>query len=237
MNDNMPRSGDGADVRDTVRNAAADLAHGAKEQAREQYDRQKNVATGELGSLATALRRAGNELGDEHATSSKVITTVADRIDSFGRSLEGKDLDRVVRDVETFARRNPAAFLGGAVAVGFLASRFLKSGSSRSSGEGSDFYSHESYSGYSRGTSESPLDRPGYGSVASGYGIERASDAGLSTARGGAAPSGSSGTANTTGVGSGTGVSGTIGGTAGSLDSPGIDTATDRGTPPGKGRR
>jgi len=30
-------------------------------------------------------------------------------------------------DVEQFARRNPVAFVGGAVALGFIASRFLKS--------------------------------------------------------------------------------------------------------------
>jgi hypothetical protein len=240
MNDNLPRSGDpastGSDVRDTVRHKAADLAHDAKEQAREQYDRQKGVALGELDSLASALRRAGNELGDEHGMSSRVVTTVADRIQTFSRSLDGKDLDRVVRDVELFARRNPAAFLGGAVALGFLASRFLKSGSS-SFGNRSDLYSHEAYGGYYRGRSESAIGSTGLGAGSTSYGIEHATDSGTGM-RGAGLGDGSSATGmpSTSPTGSATGVSGTIG-SSGSATPGTIGTASDTTPDSRKGRR
>ena len=114
------------------------------------------------------------------------------RLESFSRSLDGKDLDGVVRDVETFARRNPAAFLGSAVAIGFLASRFLKSSGGGASSQGGDFYSSEAYGGYSGGVRDSaigttygtdftmrepagtttPADTPGtLGTTATDYGI------------------------------------------------------------------
>jgi hypothetical protein len=238
MNDNLPRSGDpasvGGDVRDTVRHKAADLAHDAKEQAREQYDRQKGMALGELDSLASALRRAGNELGDEHEMSSRVVTTVADRIQTFSRSLDGKDLDRVVRDVETFARRNPAAFLGGAVAVGFLASRFLKSGSP-SSGNRAGFYSPDSYGGYS-GRPSAPFGSTGATPSTPGYGIEHATESGIGRSGTGAGEgrTAAGGVNPASPIGSGTGVTGTIGGSA----TPGtIGTASDNGPDSRKGRR
>jgi hypothetical protein len=175
MNESMPRSGETAGgAKSQIRDKAADLAQGAKEQARAQYDEKKGAAVGELGALASSLRRVVDDLGTSNPNnmSGKVVSTIADRLESFGQSLEGKDLDHVVRDVETFARRNPAAFLGGAVALGFLASRFLKSSGtgagSFSSGTEDRFYRSETYgSGYSGAsgigvtpTTGSALDTP-----------------------------------------------------------------------------
>lgn len=86
-------------------------------------------AVGELDNVASALRRAGSELGDANGVAGKVVSVIADRVESAGRSLDGRELGDIVGDVERFARRNPATFIGGAIAVGFLASRFLKSSS------------------------------------------------------------------------------------------------------------
>jgi len=233
-------------MNESVRDKAAELASSAKEQARSQFDEKKGTALGELDSLASALRRAGSELGDQGGMSGRVISTVATRLESFSRSLDGKDLDGVVRDVETFARRNPAAFLGSAVAIGFLASRFLKSSASPlgSSYGRDDFYSNEAYSGmggnspigtaYGRDftmrepAGTSPLDRP------SSLGTQSALDdptplgspsglgtqSGLGTKSGGGV--GTTGGFGTTGSGLGsTGGSGTTGSGLGSTSGSG----------------
>jgi hypothetical protein len=187
MNENMPRSGDASqgmsNVRETVREKAAGLAEGAKQQARSQYEQKKQVARGELDTLASALRRAGSEVSDNGGMSGRVITTVADRIDSLGRSIEGKDLDGVIHEVERFARRNPAAFLGAAVAVGVLASRFLKSSTSRAF-DVDDYYSSEAYGGFRDSRADSAIGSTGYGSTSasdlftssSGYGTTYGSE-------------------------------------------------------------
>jgi hypothetical protein len=143
-------------MNESVRDKAAGLASSAKEQARTQFDQKKGSALGELDTLVSALQRVGSELGDNSGMTGKVISTVTTRLESFSRSLDGKDLDGVVRDVETFARRNPAAFLGSAVAIGFLASRFLKSSGGGSS-QSRDFYSSEAYGGYSAGVRDSTI--------------------------------------------------------------------------------
>lgn len=114
MNDN---------IKETVREKVSDLAGGA-------FAKQKGTALGELDSVASALRKAGSELGDEAGVAGKLVSAIADRVESAGRSLDGKELGDVVDDLERFARRNPATFISGAIAVGFIASRFLKSSAS-----------------------------------------------------------------------------------------------------------
>ena len=58
----------------------------------------------------------------------------ADGLERLSGKLGSKDLNGLVRDVESFARSQPAVILGMAVAAGFLAARFLKS-SRRYSGQ------------------------------------------------------------------------------------------------------
>ena len=84
----------------------------------------------ELDNIASALRKVSTELGDSGGVAGNLISAVAERVESAGRSLEGRAFGDVLDDVENFARRNPATFISGAIAVGFLATRFLKSSSS-----------------------------------------------------------------------------------------------------------
>ena len=65
------------------------------------------------------------ELIDKSA--SRLVAKANDGLRSVSDSLRGKDLDQIVQDAESFARRQPALFLGAAALAGFLAVRFLKS--------------------------------------------------------------------------------------------------------------
>src|SRR4051812_11282806 len=133
MNETTPRdtSASGS-TRDKVRETAADLAGSAKEQAsrlagqakdkaEQQFNTQRQSVVTEIESFASVMRDAGSRLRDQNASpiGATVVNTIADRLETFGRSMQGKNLDAVFGDVETFARRNPAAFLGTAAALGF----------------------------------------------------------------------------------------------------------------------
>jgi hypothetical protein len=50
---------------------------------------------------------------------------------------EQKDVRAMYHDVENFARRNPAVFIGSAVLAGFGIARFMKSSAERRRGYGS----------------------------------------------------------------------------------------------------
>jgi hypothetical protein len=60
----------------------------------------------------------------------KLAQQAADRTERLGSYLEESDADRILSDIEQFARRNPWAVVAGGLAAGFVASRFLKASSS-----------------------------------------------------------------------------------------------------------
>ena len=99
-----------------------------KKQVTEKLGEQQQAAAAGLGQFAQALRKAAHE-GDaeRNPTLQQVADRAAEGLDRFSQTLRSKDFDTMVRDVESFARSQPAVFLGAAVAVGFLAIRFLKS--------------------------------------------------------------------------------------------------------------
>lgn len=132
-------SGDTSAIKDVLSQAkestgqVASQAYGiAAKKATSAIDEQKaNLAQG-LTSVADNIRQLGtNTTGKDNPIAdiaAKYSDSVAGQVEQIGRYLDGKDLRQMASDVEEFARRNPAVFLGGAFALGLLAARFLKSG-------------------------------------------------------------------------------------------------------------
>jgi hypothetical protein len=138
-----PRStGDGGtteQVKDQVREkaqVAQDRARGAMGQARgrlsEQVDQRSTQAgeriagtAGDVRSIAQELRSQGK---DGPASLAEQVAGQADRVGDY---LKGASGDRILRDAEDFARRQPWLVAAGGLALGFAASRFLKASSSR----------------------------------------------------------------------------------------------------------
>jgi ElaB/YqjD/DUF883 family membrane-anchored ribosome-binding protein len=80
--------------------------------------------------VAEVLRRTGGSLRDEgNDAPARLTDAVAERTDRLGGYLRGADADAILRDVESFARRRPWLVAAGGVAVGLVASRFLKASS------------------------------------------------------------------------------------------------------------
>jgi hypothetical protein len=61
----------------------------------------------------------------------KLAEQAADRAERLGDYLKNSDADRILQDVEDFGRRQPWAVIAGGVALGLVASRFLKASSTR----------------------------------------------------------------------------------------------------------
>lgn len=85
-------------------------------------DRVRGVA-GDARSVARELRNQGND------TPARYAEQAADRAERMGDWLHDSDGDRILRDVEDFARRNPWALAGAGLALGFAAARVLKASS------------------------------------------------------------------------------------------------------------
>lgn len=105
------------------------------EQASSKIATQKDTLARGLSSVADGIRQMGENLrgGGEQQTPIAGLTarygdSLATQVEEISNYLEKKDLRELVKDIEVFARRNPAVFIGGAFALGVLAARFLKSG-------------------------------------------------------------------------------------------------------------
>jgi hypothetical protein len=126
-------------VKDQVREkaqVAQDKAKGVLGQARgrlrEQVDQRSTKAGDQVHATVQDMRKVAEQLrGQGKDTPAQVAEQVADRAESFGSYLRDADGERLLRDVEDLARRQPWLVVAGGLALGFAASRFLKASSSR----------------------------------------------------------------------------------------------------------
>ncbi len=146
-----------------TRNEAERIAKEATAAGRDIMDRQRASFASEIDSIVKALYRTAGALRDEHQESvAHYAQRAADGLSDFSRNLRDQDLGSLVERVNDYARRQPGVFLGGAVATGFILSRFLKSGRSASvSTETTEEYSVPTSSPYTtRDVEEGSLVHP-----------------------------------------------------------------------------
>jgi|AGTN01.1.fsa_nt_gi hypothetical protein len=98
----------------------------AKARVREAAEAQRERAASALGGVAGALHRTASDLNAENETMGRYTDMAAERLDEVANYLRTADWNSVVEGAEDFARRQPAWFIGGAVAAGFLIARAVK---------------------------------------------------------------------------------------------------------------
>ena len=155
-----------------AREKAQEMRGQAAERLRQQVDERSTRTGSQLYSTADAVRRTGEQLrsGGEDVQAN-VADAVAERAQRLGDYLTGADADRILRDVENFARRQPWVTALGGAALGFFAARFMKASSSRryESGDGARRY----YAGElpPAPVAPTPIDYDVAGGAGMGYGV------------------------------------------------------------------
>jgi ElaB/YqjD/DUF883 family membrane-anchored ribosome-binding protein len=109
--------------------AAKDAASQATDRIKETVDEKRGAGAEYIGNLAEAMRRASREFDTELPIAGKYIRKAANQVEGFSDSIRSGDFDDLIRSAQSFARRQPTAFLGLAALAGFAAVRFLKSSS------------------------------------------------------------------------------------------------------------
>ena len=140
-----PRSGSAGldDTAQMVKERAGAVLDDAKDAARSKLNEQKDIAAQGLDNVADALREAADRKHRDGGPDaiSEITGSAADGLERLSNTLRSKDVSGMLRDMESFARNQPVAFFGLALAAGFLAVRFLKATDDpyarRSSGSGS----------------------------------------------------------------------------------------------------
>jgi hypothetical protein len=117
-------------VADQVKQSASQVTDQAKQTATSQIATRKDQAAQGLNTVSSSMRQMGDNLRQNEQTSgyAQYVNQAADQVDRFSGYLQNHDPRQIMSDAENWARRNPALVLGGAFALGLLASRFLKSG-------------------------------------------------------------------------------------------------------------
>ena len=114
---------------------AQEKVQDVKQQARgrlsEQVDQRSTQAGQQVNTVAQDVRSVAEELRTQGKDKpARYAEQAAERVQSAGQWLESSDGDKLLSDVENFARRNPWAIAAGGLVLGLTASRLLKASSS-----------------------------------------------------------------------------------------------------------
>jgi hypothetical protein len=104
------------------------LGQRLKQDGRQTLEQRKRSAADHINDIAQALERAAQQL-DEPLGS--YASRAALGVGNLATRLREGSLDDLVEDTRRLARRNPALFLAGGIAIGFALSRFIKASGQR----------------------------------------------------------------------------------------------------------
>ena len=117
-------------AQEKVQEKTQEVRSQASGMVREQVDQRSTTAGQQLTSVADAIRRSGQTMREEgNDAPAKVTDAVAERAERLGEYLTRTDGQRLLDDVEDFARRQPWVMAFGGLVLGIAASRFLKASS------------------------------------------------------------------------------------------------------------
>ena len=148
---------------DGVRSRAVRLKEQALDKVSTRLDSQKSRATETLDGVAQALMVASQQLQNQDQNSvGPYVERLAHQVERVSGFVQETNVEEVMDDIGQFARRHPGLFVGGALMLGFMGARFLKSSERKLGAESID-------DGY--GTSRGYASSHGYvGSADTGYG-------------------------------------------------------------------
>jgi hypothetical protein len=113
---NRPRGGTGG---------AGAVASRALGQVSRALEKKMAKPGGDLGKLAKSLKLTSEQL--EGNAAAPYVEKLATGLERLSSAMGELDTEKAKQSVERFARRRPWLFLSGAVGLGFVGARFLKS--------------------------------------------------------------------------------------------------------------
>jgi hypothetical protein len=118
------------EVASQAQDRARDAAGQARERMRDEVDRRSTEVGDRIGGGAGDARSVADELRKQGKDApARYVEQAADRAERLGGYLRDSNGERILDDVEDFARRKPWAVAAGGLVLGFAASRMLKASS------------------------------------------------------------------------------------------------------------
>ncbi len=120
----------GAEAADHARDIAQDakaragsLAGSIGDRAASAAEAQKSTLAESLESVAKAVHRSGEELEGQQDWVAQLVERGADELSALATTLRSNDLQSLLGDLGSLARRQPALFVGASMAAGFALAR------------------------------------------------------------------------------------------------------------------
>lgn len=138
-------SGEGADSARPAASGAGEAKSQTAEQAQEYgrrvrergeaaFEQGAGIAADQTRRIADALHATSENLARENQPGlAQYLSDAADGLNRFSNRFTRGDVEGLLREARDTAKRNPALLLGGAIAAGFLLTRFLRSTEAASS--------------------------------------------------------------------------------------------------------
>jgi len=138
--DALRASTDGArDKFKEAADAAKDVASGAADRLQDNAREQQRSGADFIGRFAGDIRNAARSFESDAPFAARGINSAAEYVEDAAEKIRNGTFRDLIDGATTFAKRQPAAFLGLSVLAGFAAVRFLKaSGKQTSSAQGGD---------------------------------------------------------------------------------------------------
>jgi hypothetical protein len=122
--------------------AAKETAGHAAEKVKEQVGAQQQAGADYAQRFAENIRGAAKAFEQDTPIAARTIEMAADYVEDAAHKIRDGSMNDVIDGVTSFARRQPAAFLGLSVLAGFAVVRFLKASGGT---QGDSFNRHAEY--------------------------------------------------------------------------------------------
>lgn len=119
-------------VESASRQMVAEWADVARQRGRAAVAAQTRSLGDQLQGIAGTLRETADSLGEQgQVMLSEYVHDAADGLERTAANLREGDVEALMQRVSGLAQRRPVMFLGGALAAGFMATRFVRSSAAR----------------------------------------------------------------------------------------------------------
>lgn len=112
---------------ETAKQQAASAVAPIKDNARSLAEEQKQRGASQIDNVAQAIHNAAEEISREIPQAADYVHAAADRLQGVSRMLRENSVEELLQKGVDLAEERPLLFTGGAVALGFLLTRFLRS--------------------------------------------------------------------------------------------------------------
>jgi len=131
--------GDNQSLTAGIKDLASSVAGEARHAVEDRLGSQKSRIGEGIGGVVQALRQVGGARQQPQLAPALIpyIDKAADQMEKVSQYFDSKNLGEMAHDVESYARREPIVFLGGAFMLGLLGGRFLKA--TRGAGDGGGY--------------------------------------------------------------------------------------------------